>query len=246
MPMMDEFREEREAIKHGTPKQKYQYFKDYYRTPLIIILLTALVVGMMVYSFVTSKDSVLYAALLNCSSYQENEWLQEEYADYADIDLDEYDIIFDTGFYFKCNSNDEDSYVTVQKVNTYVGAGALDVMLGAGDEFAYFANGMLFNDLRTVLSEEQLRKYEPYFYYIDAAMQDVAAAETPDFENLPDPGKPEEMKNPIPVAIYVDSSEKLNRAYYFKNAEDGIALGIFVNSPYPENALALIDYLLSD
>ena len=29
MPVMDEFKEEREALKHGTPKQKLAYFWDY-------------------------------------------------------------------------------------------------------------------------------------------------------------------------------------------------------------------------
>lgn len=246
MPVMDEFREERESIRQGTLKQKYQYFKDYYRTPLIIFLLAALFVGILVYKFVTSKDSAFYAVLLNCSPYQDNEWLQEEYVDYAGIDLNEYTVTFDTGVYFKCNSTDEDSYITIQKLDTYTGAGQLDVMLGAGDEFAYFANSVLFMDLRTVLSEEQLQKYEPYFYYIDASVLDIPATETLDYRSLPDPGKPEEMENPIPVAVYVESSEKLNRAYYFKNAEDGIAVGIYANTSHPENALALIDYILSD
>lgn len=246
MPVMDEFREEREAIKQGTPKQKYQYFKDYYRTPLIIFLLAALFVGILVYQFVTKKDSAFYAVLLNCSPYQDNEWLQEEYVDYAGINLDEYDITFDTGVYYTCNSVDEDSYVTLQKLETYTGAGQLDVMLGAGEEFAYFANSILFKDLREILSEEQLQKYEPYFYYVDTSLLDIPATETLDFGNLPDPKKPEEMENPVPVAIYVESSEKLNRAYYFKNAEDGIAIGIYANTSHPENALALIDYILSD
>lgn len=246
MPVMDEFREEREAIKQGTPKQKYQYFKDYYRTPLIIFLLAALFVGILVYHFVTRKDSAFYAVLLNCSPYQDNEWLQEAYADYAGIDLAEYDITFDTGVYYTCNSVDEDSYVTLQKLETYTGAGQLDVMLGAGEEFAYFANSILFSDLREILSEEQLQKYEPYFYYVDTSLLDIPATETLDFGGLPDPKKPEEMKNPVPVAIYVESSEKLNQAYYFKNAEDGIAIGIYANTSHPENALAFIDYILSD
>ena len=246
MPVMDEFREEREAIKHGTSKQKYQYFKDYYRTPLIIAVLAALFIGILVYQLVSRKDSAFYAVMLNCSPYQENEWLEEEYAQYAGINLGEYTVTFDTGIYYKLNSTDEDTYVTVQKLDTYAGAGHLDVMLGGGEEFAHFANSILFMDLRTVLTEEQLQKYEPYLYYIDGALIDLTAMKPLEPQDYANPRNPEEMEEPMPVAIYVESSEKLNTAYYFKNAENGIALGIYSNTSHADNAVTLIDYLLSD
>lgn len=246
MPVMDEFREEREAIKHGTPRQKYQYFKDYYRMPLIILLLASAFIGILIYQFVTRKDSAFYAVLLNCSPYEENEWFKEEYTQRADIDLEQVDVTLDTGIYFKLNSNDEDSYLTTQKLDTYTGAGQLDVILGAGDEFAYYANSILFRDLREVLSPEQIEKYEPYFYYVDTALWDAANNFNLDIFNAPDPRNPQEMEHPIPVAIYVESCETLNQAYYFKNAEDGIAVGIYANAPHLDNALNFIDYLFTE
>ncbi len=250
MPVMDEFREEREAIKHGTPKQKYQYFKDYYRLPLIIFLLASAFIGILIYQFVTRKDSAFYAVLLNCSPYEKNEWFTEEYTQRAGIDLNKVDVTLDTGIYFQLDSIDEDSYITTQKLETYAGAGQLDVMLGAGDEFAYYANSILFRDLREVLSPEQIQKYEPYFYYVDAALWDAPDSiqndSGLDFSKIPNPGNPQEMERPIPVAIYVESSEALNRAYYFKNAEDGIAIGIYANAPHLDNTLNFIDYLFTE
>lgn len=250
MPVMDEFREERESIKHGTLRQKYQYFKDYYRLPLIIFLVASVFIGSLIYQFVTSKDSAFYAVLLNCSSYDENEWFTEEYAQLAGIDLNQLDVMLDSGIYYKVNSIDQDSYITSQKLETYVGAGQLDVMLGAGDEFAYYANSILFRDMREVLSPEQIQKYEPYFYYVDAALWDAAGSISNDsgldFSDIPNPRNPQEMEHPIPVAIYVESSETLNRAYYFKNAEDGIAIGIYANAPHLDNALNFIDYLFTE
>ncbi len=251
MPVMDEFREERAAIKNGTFKQKYQYFKDYYRTPLIITVIAAIFIGAFLYNFLTAKDIAFYAVLLNSSPSEENEWFLEEYAQTAGIDLDEYDIMLDSSSYYKLNSYDEVSYTTQQKLYTYVGAGQLDVMLSTGDEFMYFANNLLFMDLRNVLSEEQIKKYEPYFYYIDASLADgadVNATEPQPFDvtKVPDPRKPEEMGRPIPVAVYVESSNKLNEAYYFQNSEDGIALGIYSNTSQPERAVSLIEFLLEN
>lgn len=246
MPVMDEFREEREAIKHGTFKQKYQYFKDYYRMPLLITILAILFVGTLVYKFVTSKDYAFYAAMLNCVPYEEYEWLNEEFADHAKIDLDRYRVVFDYNFFYTCNSSDENSVYTTQKLDAYTAARQLDVMLGTGDEFAHFADSMLFMDLRTVLTEEQLQKYEPYLYYIDVARVNQEDAEISDPQDYANPRKPKEMEDPVPVAIYVDSCKKLETACFFRNADNGIALGIYVNSLHVDNAVALIEYLLSD
>lgn len=252
MPVMDEFREERATIKQGTFKQKYQYFKDYYRTPLIIAILAAVFIGALVYHFVTQRPPAFYAAMLNCSDYDDNGWFETEFAEAAGIDLRENDVIFDTVMNYTLDSVDETSYITAQKLETYAGVGELDVMLGSGAEFARFANGYFFLDLREILTPEQISRYEPFFYYVDDALIEEAAAsqsaETTEIAEwlarLPDPRKPEDMRNPIPIAIYVDGSSKLNKAYYFKNSEDGVALGVYLNSAHIDSDIALIQYLL--
>ncbi len=251
MPLMDEFREEREAIKHGTPAEKYQYFKDYYRTPLIIAVIALIIVGSFIYQYVAHKETAFYALMLNCSAYPENDWFLEGYADKVSISLDDYEITLDSAVYLDLDSTFEDSQIASQKIATYSGAGHVDVMMGGGDEFAYYANNVTFKDLRDILTEEQLAKYEPYFYYFDEAIlekisEDVMVAGDTSELSFPDPRDPDSMERPVPVAIYIDSSKKLNEAYYFKNAEDGIAIGVFANAPHPENVQAFIDYLMSE
>ena len=44
MPLMDEFREEREQIKKAPFPQKVQYFKDYYLLPTIFIVFVSVVI----------------------------------------------------------------------------------------------------------------------------------------------------------------------------------------------------------
>lgn len=240
MPVMDEFKEERDWIKTATPKQKYQYFKDYYRTPLILVLLGLCIAGVLIYHYVTYKDSAFWVAMINASDYEDNQWFAEKYNERAQIDLKKEELHFDTGFYFVNNSMDEYSYATVQKMETYMGAGELDVLMGGGEEFAYFANDVMLCDLRTILTPEQIEKYEPYFYYVEAFTDAESSAENMKLN----PKDPSGMKNPVPVAIYVDSSEDLNKAYYFKNAEDGIAMGFFVNSSHRDKAITLLEFLM--
>jgi hypothetical protein len=247
MAVMDEFREERESIKHGTFKQKRQYFNDYYKWPLIVTVLALLFVGALVYQFATKKDTAFFAVMLNGSSYSDNEWFMEDYTAYAGIDTGKYKTTVDTGAFFTVNSMDETTYYTSEKLDTYAGIGELDVMVGGGEEFAHFANSTLFIDLREIMTQEQLKRYEPYFYYIDGAVIDSAleTGEDIDLTSLCDPKTPEEMEDPVPIAVYVESSEKLNEAYYFKNAENGVAVGIYANSSNSANALAFIDYLMT-
>lgn len=248
MAVMDEFREERAMIKNGTPKQKYQYFKDYYRTPLIIAVVAVIFVGALLYNYFTAKETAFYAALLNASSYGEEDTFEQNFADAVGIDLQQYDVFFDYGFYYTFGSTDQDSYITSEKLSAYTGAATLDVMMGSGKEFAVFANSPLFWDLRKVLSEEQIAKYEPYFYYVDEAVLTKLAAsgiDTTTYSDFPDPKHPEAMEKPVPVAIYLDSSGNLTENYYFRNSEEnGIAMGIYSNSTHVESAVKLIEYLL--
>ena len=252
MPVMDEFREERESIKQGTFKQKYQYFKDYYRTPLIITVLAASFILLLLFKFVTNKETAFYAAMLNCSPYDNTEQaFIQEYADAAGIDLAKSKITFDTVMYYKLDQVDETSYLTSQKLETFAGAGLLNVMLGTGEEFAHFANGIFFKDLREVLTTAQLEAYAPYLYYVDGALiqeaidaQSAAGTGEPEPIVPLDPRHPEDMRDPIPIAIYVESSETLQSTYYFKDADKGIALGIYINSPHIDYDIAFIEYLL--
>ena len=245
---MDEFREEREMIKHGTKEQKMQYFKDYYRTPLLIALIIIAFCAYMIYHYFTAKETAFYAALLNASSYGEDETFTQEFADAVGIDTDKYDVFFDIGFYYKFNSPDEDTLITAQKLSAYTGAASLDVMLGSGLEFASFANSPLFFDMRDIMTEEQIAAYEPYFYYVDEALLErlaLSGVDSAEFTDFPDPRHPENMTKPVPVAIFVDSSEILTQNFYFRNSEEnGVALGIYSNTTHADRALQLIDYLL--
>ena len=250
MPVMDEFREERESIKNGTKEQKIQYFKDYYRTPLIIAVVAIIFVGALIFTIATNKDSAFFAVYLNGASQPNNQWFLEDYAEYAGISTKEYELTVDTSAAFNGNYSDYDTMYTVQKISTYTGAGQIDTILGTKDSFAYYANSVLFWDLREFLTEEQIAKYEPYFYYVDQAKFNDIQWVTDSGESLhptfADPRDPSAMEQPVPVGLYVQDSQKLNDAYAFADAEDGIMLGVLLNTSHPENVQAFIDYLMAE
>ncbi len=62
MAVMDEFREEREALKHGTPKEKFNYFMDYYKWYVIIGILV-IAAGIYTIREVMNRKAVSYTHL---------------------------------------------------------------------------------------------------------------------------------------------------------------------------------------
>ena len=65
MPVMDEFKEERAALKQGTFKQKARYVWDYYRWYFIGGAIAAVCLFTLVRDIVTHKDAGFYACMLN-------------------------------------------------------------------------------------------------------------------------------------------------------------------------------------
>ena len=235
MAVMDEFKEEREALKNGTPKQKLAYFWYYYKWHVII---SVIIIGMLVsfiYQYVNRKDTVFNAVLLNASLLDQ-------------MSSEQPDITFDTSIRIVEDSMDETSVTSTQKLMVYVAANELDSMITDFDSFQKYANSSLFYDLRDILTEEQLQALEPYFYYVDRAVVLAIEAANDDLNSdyIPeysDPLHPEEMQDPVPVGICLTGCKDLTDNYYFRG--DGIVMGIYANAKHADTAVDLAEYLLS-
>ena len=252
MAVMDEFKEEREALKNGTPKQKFSYFWYYYKWHVII---SVIIIGMLVsfiYQYVNRKDTAFNAVLLNASLLDQMSSEQPDFiTDFAEkegINLNTSDITFDTSIRIVEDSMDETSVTSTQKLMVYVAANELDSMITDFDSFQKYANSSLFYDLRDILTEEQIQTLEPYFYYVDrevvlaieAANDDLNTDYTPEY---PDPLHPEEMQDPVPVGICLTDCKDLTDNYYFRG--DGIVMGIYANAKHADTAVDLAEYLLN-
>ena len=167
MPVMDEFKEEREALKHGTPKQKLAYFCDYYKWYVIGGAAAVAFIVSMIYQMVTRKETAFYALMLNGTEYnfmEDTSGNTAAFAEYAGIDEDKYQILYDTSVQIGTEAGDD--YDSSQKLMVYIAAGELDVMVSDADSLTKYAYRENFKDLRDFLSEEQLEKYQDSFYKI--------------------------------------------------------------------------------
>ena len=251
MAVMDEFREEREAMKHGTPKQKLEYFWLYYKWHVIIAVAAIVAISSFIYEAVTRKETALFALFLNSFVLAEDsgESYKQSFLDTAEIDTDEYEIMLDTSLYFQPDSMGEDTYTAVQKVSVYVAAGEIDLLGADQAAFEHYAYLDFLSDLRDMLTPEQIEKYSSSFYYIDREVLEAKQEAEDNLEEFtseyPDPSKPEEMADPIPVGIFLENaSEEFNDNFMF-SGNSSSAIGFVVNANRVENAQSFIDYIFT-
>lgn len=244
MPVMDEFKEERAALKNGTPKEKLSYFFDYYKWHVLGGIIALICIITFVRQFTTRKDTAFYAIMLNASSYSDTDdsGNTDRFAEYAGIDTGKYDIL-----YGKLGTQAEDDYNSSQKLLVYIAAAELDVMVSDIDSLISYAYMGTFHDLRDFLSAEQLTAYADSFYYIDGAVvREIAeASENNDFEYAPvygDPHHPEEMEEPIPAGIFLKEDCSLLKDYIFRG--EGPCVSVLINTKRPETALKFLDFLM--
>ena len=167
MPVMDEFKEEREALKNGTFQQKLSYFMDYYKWHVIVSVLALSLVISLVIQMVNQKDIVLYVCMLNTIENNGTTEYMQSLAEYAGIDLYKESIHFDTTMFIEQGQLDQNTMLSTQKFVTYLAAGELDMMITDSGSMADYANDEYFYDLREYLTPEQVEKYKQYFYYVD-------------------------------------------------------------------------------
>ncbi len=251
MPVMDEFREEREALKHGTPKQKFAYFLDYYKWYVVVAIVVMVFIGSLIYQALTHKDIVFYAALVNVFEMDSNDEHARQFAEYAGVDTDEYEIVFDSSLHIDTASMDQETITSTQKLMVYIAASEIDVLMMDDVTLEQYAYNETLTDLREVLSPEQIEAYEPYFFYMDQAVADAisAAQENPDYDysiapTHPDPKKPEAMEQPIPVGIYLDNADILKEHYYF--LDENALVAVAANTRHPETVSRYFEYIFSE
>ncbi|MDE5802648.1 MAG: hypothetical protein K2I22_07005 [Lachnospiraceae bacterium] len=246
MAVMDEFKEERANLKNQPFKKKLSYFWTYYKWYVLGGIAAVVFLISIVSSFFNRTHYALYGAMLNGIPFETEEAFLNDFMDYAGIDKEKYTVSFNTSLSFESNAIGTAEFITV-----YIAARDLDVLVGEPDSFSRYAYSNIYMDLSEALSAEMLAELSESgrIYYIDNAV----AAQIEALQNtnqsaedivLPDPFKPEEMQEPIPVGVDISSCPKFTDAYYYK---EGISyLGIIANTKRGDTAIKLVEFLLSE
>lgn len=250
MPVMDEFKDEREALKNQPFKKKFQYFWTYYKWHTIGTIVGAILLVVLVKDIVSHKDYGFYGILVNTFPVQEEmDAFENEAAAAMEIDTDKYQVTFDSSYYLADDIMESNTYQTAQMLMVHTAAGDVDVMVMDTANFNKYGYNDYYADLRLYLSEEQLKALEGRIFYADTTLAAKIAEdnlnkswENAEPEYPANPLDPESMDNPIPIGISLKGVEKFESNYLFATDKEGF-LGIFPGTKHPEETRKFVDFL---
>ncbi len=249
MAAMDEFREEREAMKNAPFKEKFAYFWDYNKWFVIGGTVLLIVVTMWIYNIVTKKDVLLNGVLLNTlSSESDLVPLVDGFTELQEINTDKETFNFHVGLHYDPTNSSGYDGTTLQTLATWQGAEQIDFITAEIPTMTDLAYKGYFINLREYLPQDVIAQYEPYFLYMDEDFY-IRRAEAinngdtlEEFQTLPDATKPENMVNPIPIFIDVSKCDELLKAY--GRTPDSLVLGVSQMSKHNKMTVDFLAYIM--
>lgn len=266
MSVHEEIREQQKKLKGQGFKAHLDYFWEYYKIHTFVALGVIILLSMLIHDIRNNKPYGFYAVMLNTGSSAAQDILEQDFAPYAGIDTNEYSCFIDTSSSFDLQVITETTVATSQKIMANMAGGDLDILAADSDIFLHYANQESFNDLRNVLSADQISKYQDLFVYVDQSYLDYLNSDeyqtyisTGEFDStnkyavMADKYNksmeypttdPSQMENPIPVGIDLSGSKILADTGAYHNTTP--IAGIIINTSRPELAASFIDYLLAE
>ena len=237
----------REYFKTATTKEKLKYLQDYYGFRTVVFLVATILATTLIVDACTKPDDILNGTFINLSVYGQQmaaEELELDFMEHLKIDTEKQTVLFDSSTTLTNDSASD--YEMHQALLIRMAGGKIDFMVSSHDSLMEYAYDEIFVDLTTVLTEEQLKAYEPYLLYIDndivrqrnesqESLEELAEYTYPDFKDV------ENMKDPIPVLIDFSEMKQIQELYNSKKLNLGF--GIVSAGEYKENAVKFLDYI---
>ena len=225
MAKMDEFREEREQIKHAPLSKRIEYFKDYYLVPVLIVIAAVVFAIFLVASVLFKKQEVLYVSMVNFADLGEAEANLVAPFEQSHINTKKEEIIVDRSTSISTERGETNfvkyNYESEQKLLTLVLAGEIDLFVSGEDVVEHYAEQDWFDDLGTILDRTVL-------------------------EGLDDDGNIL-YYNGVPIGVSLDDSELLAENYYYIGEQEGPVYAVFpAGSGRREMAVEFLRYLMGE
>lgn len=254
--VIDEIRQQQRKTQDMTTKGKLEYFWYYYKVHTIAGIFILIMAITLIHDMVTAKDFIFYGVMVN--SYQlQADALENSFAEYAGLDLEEYDCYIDTSTSLSLTTYDQYNMATVQKLMAQMQSGDLDVLVFNSEIFNNYSLNGMFMDLRTVMTEEELEKYRDQLYYVDYAEVVRKSEEEIDPDELMDPAEidveadtllhrhPENMEDPMPIGVFITDSPFIEKSGSYHTSLQPV-FGIVATCKRTEVTIQYLDFLWDD
>lgn len=252
-------------LKGKGPGAYLRYFWDYYRILTLVIVGVLFFIAYLVTSISRHKDIGFQAIFVNAAKQSDNQEVElaKSFAEYAGIDMSEKQVLINLSEYETPGSPIGTQYdmAVAAEVNTQISLKELDVLAADAANFEYYLSLTSFVDLRDVLTEEQLKKYDDRIYYVDLARvrEQQKKMADPQYEypvipkdeavqkeqkssyRKPDPSQ---MEEPVPIGIFMDDMKLIREEKMYPDTVS--VLGFAQNGRRTELAVKLLEFLESE
>lgn len=211
--------EKKTDFKALTNRAKVQYIWDYYRWPILIAVVVAAFIISLAHHYITYKDPLLNVIMINVNdSMSADDSGFHEFLQANNYNPKNSPVSLSANLMFP-EGDTSGSYNDLQVLSVMIAAGGQDLFFGTGDIFLNYANQGALADLRTVLSEDTLAKYQDHLIY-----------STDDGET-----------DSYPCAVELTDNRWLKQNNYY----DSCYFGVFSRSGNPDTAKQFADFLLN-
>lgn len=178
MALKDEIREQNKKWKTMTYAEKKKYFLTYYKWHVIIFCVILISVVILVRDIIrNNRERLLYIMVLNNSEQYMYQGLMDEFAEYAGIDMKEYNLLWDTDNILIKDNADYTTIATIQKFDLYATEGRIDALILPESDLSYFEEEAYFIiDLQEFLDEGFYAAVEDRLYLYDCGESDEEIA----------------------------------------------------------------------
>lgn len=231
MPVMDEFKEEREKIKNAPLEAKWKYFCDYYLKWVIGGGFALAIVIAVIVTTLTHKDEMLYVSMPNFTALPAADvQLIEPFVQLNLENPKKQDITVDSNCHLLADPEGQSAadpdlsvrytYEDEQKVAMVLMVGQMDMMISGEDIIDRFASGEYVRPLTDVYSVAEVKEFE------DKELVRYNSSGTP-------------------VAICMDDAEKLKTYYEYTGIKVDHVYAAFTYGKHMELAKKYLDYLMN-
>ena len=182
MAVWDDIKKQHKKVRKKGFKAMLSYFWDYYKVPTAVILIVAIFSFYLIRDMASNLPYGFYAMMINATLHPDGEEIGDDFAQYARIDTSSYDVLVDTNQTLSTGTYNTYDVSTQERIMAITAAGDLDVMIADQSVFEQYARNDYMTDLRDLMSEEELQKYEGNIYYIDGAIIQAIQDETYEVE----------------------------------------------------------------
>lgn len=250
----EEMKDQLSKIKDKPLKEQLAYYARYYGIAAVAVVVVLFILFSIIHDVASKKETAFKAMIVNATGLSAYS-VDEEFAEYAGIDLNKYACDIDVGSFLSTSGFSYDDSATLTRFVADIQTKDMDCAIFHSERFYIDSMNMFYKDLRTVLPEADLERFKEQFYYIDYAEYekmdkgDISKPASPDTEptleemeaNLNFHRDPGNMSDPIPVGIIIDDCPYLTE----KNAYPLLTpvYGIIINTEREELAIQFLHFL---